>query len=198
MFLKYFLPLFLIAYVAVAFVWRSYAVRKATGINPVVFKNSDSAHDLIGRLFKLLFAAIALVVVVHSFFPAIYQFTVPIPWLELLAIEWGGVCLLGLSLIWTVVAQYQMGESWRIGIDKDHTTGLVHRGLFGISRNPIFVGMITTLFGLFLVIPNAMTLVILVSGVVVIAIQVRLEEEYLFISHGDAYAEYRSRVRRWF
>jgi protein-S-isoprenylcysteine O-methyltransferase Ste14 len=197
MFLKYFLPLFLTAYVAVAFVWRSYAVRKATGINPVVFKNSDSAHDLIGQLFKLLFTSIALVVVIYSFFPTIYKFTVPIPWLELVAMQWAGVGLLGLSLIWTVIAQYQMGDSWRIGIDQDHTTLLVHRGLFRISRNPIFVGMITTLLGLFLVIPNAVTLVILVTGVAVIAIQVRLEEAYLFELHGDDYAKYRRRVRRW-
>jgi protein-S-isoprenylcysteine O-methyltransferase Ste14 len=111
--------------------------------------------------------------------------------------QWAGVGLLGLSLIWTVIAQYQMGESWRIGIDQDHTTALIHRGLFRISRNPIFVGMITTLLGLFFVIPNAVTLVILVTGVAVIAIQVRLEEAYLFELHGDDYAKYRRRVRRW-
>ena len=57
--------------------------------------------------------------------------------------------------------------------------------------------MMFTLFGLLLVIPNALTLLILVLGVVLIAIQVRLEEEFLGRTHGDEYAHYRIRVRRW-
>ena len=72
-----------------------------------------------------------------------------------------------------------MGESWRIGVDNEHKTKLVHTGVFSISRNPIYLGMMVTLIGLFLVIPNAVTLLIFVLGVVVINIQVRLEEEYL-------------------
>lgn len=195
--MKYFLPLYFIVYVAAAFVWRSYSVRKATGINPVVFKNSDSAHDFIGRLFKFLFASIALVVLIH-FFPGIYEYTVPIPWLERTWLKWAGAGLMVLSLLWTVIAQYQMGESWRIGIDKEHRSALVQRGVFKVSRNPIFAGMMTTLSGLFLVMPNALTLLTTVLGVVLIAIQVRLEEEYLLKTHGEAYEEYKQNVRRWF
>ncbi len=58
--------------------------------------------------------------------------------------------------------------------------------------------MMFTLFGLFLVIPNALTLLTLVLGVVLIQIQVRLEEEFLAKSHGAEYTEYRRRIRRWF
>ncbi len=54
-----------------------------------------------------------------------------------------------------------MGNSWRIGIDTEHRTELVQRGVFRISRNPIFVGMIVTLLGLFLTIPNVVTLITL-------------------------------------
>jgi protein-S-isoprenylcysteine O-methyltransferase Ste14 len=41
--------------------------------------------------------------------------------------------------------------SWRIGIDQSHRTNLVQSGVFSLSRNPIFLGMMLTLFGLFLV-----------------------------------------------
>jgi protein-S-isoprenylcysteine O-methyltransferase Ste14 len=90
-----------------------------------------------------------------------------------------------------------MGESWRIGIDRDHAPMLVKKGVFKISRNPIFLGMITTLLGLLSVLPNGLTLLSFVVGVVLISIQVRLEEEYLLTRHVDEYAEYRRRVRRW-
>lgn len=57
--------------------------------------------------------------------------------------------------------------------------------------------MIVTLLGLFLAIPNVVTLITLVVGIVLIGIQVRLEEEYLTRVHGKDYLEYRRYVRRW-
>ena len=53
-----------------------------TGVNPVAFKGSGSAHDFIGRLFKLLFALIVIVVFVHSLLPNVYQYFMPVAWLE--------------------------------------------------------------------------------------------------------------------
>ena len=105
--------------------------------------------------------------------------------------------MLLVSLVWTVVAQVQMGDSWRIGIDTEHKTRLVRTGVFKLSRNPIFVGMIVTLFGLFLLIPNVGTLITLLVSIILIGIQVRLEEEYLTRTHGDKYIEYCRNVRRW-
>jgi protein-S-isoprenylcysteine O-methyltransferase Ste14 len=195
--LKYFLPLYFIAYIFVAFFWRSYKVRRMTGINPIVFKASDDAHDFIGRVFKLMFVLVVLLILVSSFLPAANRFAGPITWLELRTVQWLGIALLLVSLIWTAIAQYQMGQSWRIGIDREHRSPLVEKGLFKFSRNPIYVGVVATLLGLFLVIPNALTLLVFVLGFVVISIQVRLEESFLLESHGAAYTEYQRRVRRW-
>jgi protein-S-isoprenylcysteine O-methyltransferase Ste14 len=197
MHLRYFLPVYLVFYFFAAFFWRSYRVWKKTGINPVTFKGSDNAHDFIGRVFKLVFVVIVLVVSVYAFSPFAYTYTVPIQRLEHRWLAWLGVLLLLLSFVWTVVAQAQMGEAWRIGIDSKHQTPLVEKGAFRISRNPIFLGMMITLLGLFLTIPNALTLLAFVLGVVLIGVQVRLEEEYLAQVHPDAYPEYRQRVRRW-
>lgn len=195
--LKYFLPLYLFAYFCAAFFWRTFIVWKKTGVNPVVFRGSDDAHDFIGRIFKFLFALIVAVVLTYSFWHPLYRYSVPIEWLGHAWLRWLGVALLLLSLVWTVLAQAQMGESWRIGIDQEHRTKLMQSGAFSISRNPIFLGMIITLLGLFLVIPNAVTLLTFVMGVVLIQVQVRLEEEFLAKTHREEYAEYRQRVRRW-
>ena len=195
--LRYFLPVYLFIYVLAAFVWRSYLVWRKTGVNPVTFKGSDDAHDFVGRVFKLVFVLVVLTVFVYSVFPAAYRYTLPIWWLEHRWLRWTGVVLLLMSLTWIVAAQAQMGLSWRIGIDTEHRTPLVQSGVFGISRNPIFLGMIATLVGLFLTIPNALTLLAAVLGVILIGVQVRLEEEFLARSHPAEYEEYRRRVRRW-
>ena len=195
--LRLFLPIYLLAYFTAAFLWRSFVVWKRTGVNPVVFKSTDSAHDFIGRVFKTLFAVIVVVVVIYAFIPNVYQYLMPMPWLERTWIKSTGIGLLLLSLVWTVLAQAQMGTSWRIGIDSEHKTELVHRGIFSLSRNPIFLGIMVTLSGLFLVVPNVGTLITLLVGILVIGIQVRLEEEFLTRMHGDKYLEYRRRVRRY-
>jgi protein-S-isoprenylcysteine O-methyltransferase Ste14 len=195
--LRYFLLIYLLAYFLAAFFWRSYVVWKRTGINPVVFKGSDSAHDFVGRIFKVLFAVIVAVVVIYAFVPSAYQYLLPIQLLERTWIKLTGIVLLLVSLMWTILAQAQMRESWRIGIDTEHPTELVQSGVFKFSRNPIFVGMTVTLLGLFLVIPNVGTLVTLLVGSILIGIQVRLEEEYLTRVHGEKYLEYRRGVRRW-
>ena len=172
-------------------------VWKKTGINPVVFKGTDSAHDFIGTVSKVIFAVVLLVVLVYSVLPNAYPYLMPVPWLQHRWIRSTGVVLLIASLVWIVLAQGQMGESWRIGIDTDNKTKLVQTGVYRVSRNPIFLGMMVTLFGLFLVIPNAVTLLIFVLIVVLINIQVRLEEEYLKSSHGEDYVRYQRTVGRW-
>jgi protein-S-isoprenylcysteine O-methyltransferase Ste14 len=57
--------------------------------------------------------------------------------------------------------------------------------------------MIATILGLFLVTPNAFTLLLVVIGYVLIQIQVRLEEEFLYKMHGQTYLEYKNSVRRF-
>lgn len=195
--LRIILPLYLVVYFAVAFVWRSVAVYKTTGINPYVLGGSDSAYDYIGATFRLTFLAVVAVIILFSVFSGFYDYAAPIFWLERDFIRTFGLTLLAASLIWTAIAQVQMGASWRIGIDRKNRTELVENGLFKLSRNPIFLGMRIALAGFFLTIPNAVTLLTYVLGDVLMQIQVRLEEEHLRALHGAKYAEFTARVRRW-
>jgi protein-S-isoprenylcysteine O-methyltransferase Ste14 len=51
--------------------------------------------------------------------------------------------------------------------------------------------------GLFLVIPNAFTLLIISLSTISINTQIRLEEEFLKREFGKDYFEYAKKVRRW-
>ena len=195
--MRYFLFAYLLIYFTIAFVIPTYRVWKRTGVNPVTFSGVDNAHDYIGKLFKIVMVGLAVVVLIYTFFPNIYSFLIPVFWLEYPFIRFIGMILMLLSLGWTVIAQIQMGNSWRIGIDEERQTALVQTGLFRFSRNPIFLGMIVTIFGFFLIIPNAFTLVISLIGFVLIQIQVRLEEGFLTKMHDGSYDDYSKKVRRW-
>ena len=70
---------------------------------------------------------------------------------------------------------------------------------FGLVRNPIYSAMIPTVLGLVLMVPNALAIAALVALITALELQVRLvEEPYLRQVHGDAYADYTSRVGRFF
>jgi len=85
----------------------------------------------------------------------------------------------------------------KIGIDEKNKTKLVTKGLFSISRNPIFLGIMIANIGLFIVIPNAFTLLIISLSTISINTQIRLEEEFLKREFGKDYFEYAKKVRRW-
>jgi protein-S-isoprenylcysteine O-methyltransferase Ste14 len=196
-FLKYFLLVYYSLFFLFAMLIPTYRVWKATGVNPYKLGSSDTAHDFIGKNFRIAMLACALVVIVFAFLPDIYQFLLPISYLMNSTLAVIGQILLSFALIWVLVAQSHMQKSWRIGIDKDVKTELVQRGLFKVSRNPIFLGMRVMLLGLFLILPNAVMLLIWIAGDMLIQIQVRLEEEFLTRTHGESYLAYQKQVRRW-
>jgi protein-S-isoprenylcysteine O-methyltransferase Ste14 len=152
---------------------------------------------VVGGLFRLTLGLVAAVSLIYSFANEWYLLFAPILWLQHSTFVVVGLILLGLSLVWILTAQAQMGEAWRIGIDAHHQTALVQSGVFRLSRNPIFLGMRVTLLGFFLILPNALTLTTLALGEALMQIQVRLEEEHLVQMHGERYRAYRQRVRRW-
>ena len=194
--LQWYLPLFLLLYLLVVFVVPSYRVYKQTGINPVTFGKSDNAHDYIGLLMKLATGLLVAVVLLFSFWQQGYLYTAPFGYLDKNWVQVTGLVLMHVSLLWIIVAQQQMRNSWRIGIDEKNRTELVTRGIFSLSRNPVFLGMLVSLLGVFLVIPNSITLALLLVNYCLIQIQIRLEESFLIQQHGEAYRRYQNRVRR--
>ncbi|MCL2624480.1 MAG: isoprenylcysteine carboxylmethyltransferase family protein [Planctomycetaceae bacterium] len=195
-FLRIILPIYFIVFFGVAMVLKSVVVARRTGINPFVLPKDDNVYGLVGFYFKLVLIAIFVYVLVYAFFPAWHDNFLPIRQLTNPTISCIGLSLLFISLVWTVIAQTHMKNSWRIGIDTETKTELVTSGLFSVSRNPIFFGMIITLFGAFLATPNALTILFLILGYVLIQIQIRLEEEFLIKEHGQKYLEYKQKVRR--
>jgi protein-S-isoprenylcysteine O-methyltransferase Ste14 len=196
-FLKIFLPIYFLLFFGLAMFWRSYIAWKRTGINPYKLGNGDTVHDFVGKLFRLTLIATALIVFVFSFLDQYYEWLSPIAWMNSSVLTILGIVSLILALIWVLVAQLQMGDSWRIGIDEKSESALVQHGLFGVSRNPIFLGMLIMLVGLLLLLPTAVTLTVTVLGVVLIHVQVRLEEAFLIEKYGEDYRKYQMSVRRW-
>ena len=194
--LKFYLPVYVVLYMMVAFVLPSYRTYKQTGINPVTFGKTDNTHDYIGFVMKALIALLFVAVFIYSISDNVYQYLVPISYLMKNVFLMIGLILIHFSLLWISVAQYQMSNSWRIGIDENNKTELITKGLFSYSRNPIFLGMIISVAGIFFILPNALTFFLMLTTYIVIKIQIRLEEEFLEKQHGEQYLIYKKTTKR--
>jgi len=107
-----------------------------------------------------------------------------------MAVLLGGAVLL-------VVAQLELGASWRIGIEQGARPGLVTSGVYRFCRNPIFFAILSVLTGYTLLLPTRLSLVLLVSAFVGMRLQVLTEEAYLSKAYGATYREYARGVGRF-
>ena len=113
------------------------------------------------------------------------------------AVAWAGVafCLAGLALfLWSVIS---FGRSFRVGIDQDHPDKLITTGSFAVSRNPIYLALLSIFVGQFLVFSNLIVLIYVVAAAWLIHRQVLREEGFLKRHYGQEFAEYCRRVRRY-
>ena len=163
----------------------------------MTFNKSDDAHGYNGKVFTVISILEFVVVGIYAFKNEWYEYLLPFWYLEHSTMVKIGWVLLIVSLILVFIAQSQMADSWRIGIDEKNKTKLVTNGMFSISRNPIFLGIMIANVGLFFIIPNAFTLLIICLSTISINTQVRLEEEHLKNEFGDEYKAYLSNVKRW-
>lgn len=196
-FLRYFLPVYFLLYFFILVVYKAIVVGKQIGKSPIVLTTDDSAYGLIGFYVKVAMLLLAVYIGVFSLFPLVYEYFMPIKVLENETLRVAALIISTISLVWIVVSQNHMRQSWRIGVDLQNKTELITDGVYKISRNPIYIGMMVTIVSLFLITPNVVTLILSLLTIVLIQIQVRLEEEYLHKMHGQDFLNYKQKVRRF-
>lgn len=115
----------------------------------------------------------------------------PSPWLAI------GFLLTGAAII--LLSQSGMGRSWRVGVpaEENHVDALVTTGLHGVSRNPVYLGIMIFLIGATIAAPGPFTLCAVVVSFTGLTIIIRQEERYLRARFSVEYDAYAKRVRRW-
>jgi protein-S-isoprenylcysteine O-methyltransferase Ste14 len=102
----------------------------------------------------------------------------------------------GIAIV--VVAQLQMGASWRIGVDPAEHTPLVVTGLYAHVRNPIYTGMVVFALGQLLMLPNPLSALGCAAMLAGVEIQVRaVEEPFLAATHGAPFTAWSTHAGRF-
>ena len=104
--------------------------------------------------------------------------------------------LAGLAIVLTAISQMRRAktnvEPWK------PTTAILDTGIYGISRNPIYIAMVLVYAGIAFLFNSFWFLPPLILVLLIIHFGVILrEEKYLAGKFGDDYLNYKNRVRRW-
>jgi protein-S-isoprenylcysteine O-methyltransferase Ste14 len=103
-----------------------------------------------------------------------------------------------LGLAFTIVAERQFKRAGTAVKPFEPSSALVTGGVFRISRNPMYLGMVLVLLGIVIALGNAIALVVVPIFIWVIAVRfIGPEEKLMTEQFGDAYEAYKSQVRRW-
>lgn len=116
--------------------------------------------------------------------------------------EWwsrvGSLALLAGFAIWNGWALLVMAKRRTALLPGGATRVLIDTGPFGMSRNPLYVGLTALDIGLALLWPSFWALLLVPIGFALLWWgAVRPEEAYLRSKFGEEYAAYCTRVRRW-
>ena len=184
-----------VLYLVLAFGLRTLIQIRRTGASGFkgVSGRPGTAEWLAGALFVVaIFVGFAAPVL------ALADLVEPLGGLDRGGVHAAGIVLFALGLAATLMAQFAMGASWRIGVDESERTDLVTDGPFALSRNPIFAAMIPASVGLALMAPSVVAIAGVLALLVALELQVRVvEEPYLLRAHGARYAAYAARVGRF-
>ncbi len=95
------------------------------------------------------------------------------------------------------VAVWTMRDSWRAGIPEEDKTEMVTEGIYSISRNPAFLAFDLVYIGILLIFFNPVLMIWTIGTILMLHLQILQEEEYLVLTFGEKYVEYRKSVGRY-
>ena len=110
------------------------------------------------------------------------------------ALEVSGLAIMIASTAFALWARVTLGTMWSLAPLVKDGHQLRTDGPYGITRHPIYTGLLGMFLGTILVIGLGRSLVVLPAGVVVLAIKARMEEALMLESFPRAYPPYRLRV----
>ena len=118
---------------------------------------------------------------------------------EVALIRWavgGGLILIGVAIVAAGVRNFSRAAT--PVPSNQPVRALVTSGIHGWSRNPIYVGMFLLYVGIGIGARSPWVLILALPLVIILRYRVVAREEtYLERRFGDAYREYKARVRRW-
>jgi protein-S-isoprenylcysteine O-methyltransferase Ste14 len=137
-----------------------------------------------------LLLAIVLIIILHFLFPGI----------KIIAFPWKLFGILPLAI--GININLRADKTFKVHATTvkplGDSTSLVTTGVFGITRNPMYLGFVLILLGIVILLGSLTPYVVVLAFVIFInTVFIKFEEKKLEGTFGQAWQDYRKKVRRW-
>jgi protein-S-isoprenylcysteine O-methyltransferase Ste14 len=122
------------------------------------------------------------------------------PVIEFARYPWNllGLVPLGVGIALNLIADEAFKKAQTTVKPFEISTALITTGVFGISRNPMYLGMTLILIGIAILMGSLSPLIVIVFFTALMELVfVRTEEKMLEEHFGLAWTKYQSKVRKW-
>ena len=124
-----------------------------------------------------------------------FAYPISVPYALIIAIA---VAVLGVSISASALRQFSAVETTISPLQPDAATTLVQQGVFGKTRNPMYVGLLLVITAWAIWLESLGNIGLLLVFVIVLTeLQIKPEEAAMRKLFGDEYAVYCKNVRRW-
>lgn len=135
-------------------------------------------------------STILIIVIAHFIFPLVQFIYFPLNLIGLLFFILGGIL--------NLLADKDFKRFNTTVKPFEYSTKLVTNGVFSISRNPMYLGMILFLFGESILLGSLGPFLITIIFMLLIYFTfIKVEEGMLLEKFNEEYADYKNKVRRW-
>jgi protein-S-isoprenylcysteine O-methyltransferase Ste14 len=184
----------------VVIIGRALFMRFTKGIRAIVIGGGKTGFVLVVEV--LSFAGLALWVIEILFYALHSEFRIfPSPLdnqlINSVPAKFAGCVLIAFGFVIFLLAFLSFGDSWRVGFDMKTPGTLVTKGIFALSRNPIYVFLLCWFLGIFLINGTAIFLIFALLALAVVHWQILQEERFLKNLYGQAYQDYYERTARY-
>ncbi len=154
----------------------------------------QAAHKSYWETSDVIFGIPLLISIIIGFIRPLPLVNGLLRWLLLVA----GVIIFGLGMGLIIAARRELARHGQPTDPGRPTSRIVTSGIFSISRNPLYLGVILLVAGLALALNSWWIFILLVPAIILChLILIVPEERYLASEMGAEYQTYRASVRRW-
>lgn len=167
----------------------------------VLFYVKLQGRELLGRPAMNIY--IQMVGKFSIFIPAILLLAAAlgknVAWLEVPEwLQWVAVFICFEGILFLNGSLLQMGKYTKVGLPRKDEIRLQTKGVYHLSRNPMYFGLFLVALASLIYVPNPVNLITALLGIAVHHRIIINEEKYLEIKFGKQWHEYAGKVRRYF
>ncbi len=132
---------------------------------------------------NIIIYAISIIMLISFIYAVFLPLQLSAIWLN------SGLFIYLFGIVFTIVAVLNFATSPR--------NKVITKGLYGVSRNPMYVGMLLIQIGLGIACSSWLYLLLTVVLMILLNVDLSAEERYCLYTYGDDYRKYRNRTPRW-